>query len=502
VAARERALTARISNFFQTKSFRNVATALIATSLCTLIAWMLYPTLDLVNIALLYMLGCAWSSIFLGRLASVLATFTSVLEYDFLFVPPRFSIEVYDWHYIMTFMMMAIVSMLISELAFRSRMQLVLAQERADRLRALYEFSRDLASRRALGAIFSDLVERARVEIGVEARVESPAPELAESALNTPLSQEVGIDALAPSVDEGTGDLRVPIIAGGKTIACLVVESSGKAVLARPEQCDLLCSFAGLTSLVVERTLLAEAAERNQREIEKQEIRNLMLSSISHDLRTPMTVIIGSAQSLSEEGDHLDRDTAQQLLDGILRESQRMSDLLNSILEISWLDSGMIAVNRSWNDLEELLGAALKSLCGQLAGREVRLDLQEDLPLVKCDAVLISQVIGNLLDNASKHTPANGPVEVRIKVSGMRLFLGVLDSGPGIPVDAEEKVFEKFFRVHPETRGAGTGLGLAICRTIIALHGGEISAESRSGGGAAFWFWLPIEANEPFRGDE
>ena len=469
------------------KGFRNCAKAMLATSLCSLVAWVLFPALDLVNIALLYLLGCAWCGLFLGRLASVLGTFVSVLEFDFLFVPPRFSIEVYDWRYVVTFAIMTGISLLISELATRSRRQLALAEDRADRLRALYEFSRELASRQALGEVFSVLIEHARVEIGVDARIELSSGDARDAGLSPEQPNE-------GRVGEGEAEPGncIPISVSGKVIAWLTIETAEKALVVTAEQRELLHSLVALASLAAERTVLADAAEQSKREVEQQEIRNLMLSSISHDLRTPMTAIIGSAQSLREQGDRLDRDTGRQLIEGIVVEAERMSGLLNNILEMSWLDSGAIAINRSWNDIDELVGVTVKSLAARLAGHPLRVAVAANMPLVECDAGLICQVIANLLENACKYTPPESAIQVEGTFGGGRICVGVLDSGPGLPAGAEEKVFEKFYQANPEGPDAGIGLGLAICRTILILHGGGISAENRVAGGAGFWFWLPL----------
>jgi two-component system sensor histidine kinase KdpD len=219
------------------------------------------------------------------------------------------------------------------------------------------------------------------------------------------------------------------------------------------------------------------------------------LSSVSHDLRTPLAVITGSASALVEGGGSMDAATQRDLTKTILEEAERLNHLIRNLLDMTRLESGAIHVNKEWLLLEEIVGAALNRMDTRLAGRDVRVELPPELPLVSCDAVLIEQLFINLLENAAKY--ADGPIEIRVTPLSGELMIEVADRGPGIPPGEEARVFEKFHRAAREGGVGGVGLGLAICRAIVAAHGGRIWAGNREGGGASFRWTLPFEGKAP-----
>ncbi|HET7671971.1 MAG TPA: DUF4118 domain-containing protein [Burkholderiales bacterium] len=230
----------------------------------------------------------------------------------------------------------------------------------------------------------------------------------------------------------------------------------------------------------------AQAQAELALQAETERIRNALLASISHDLRTPLAVITGSASTLAERGERLGAGERAALAQSIYEQARDVSELVNKVLQMTRLESGAIQLERDWGSINEIAEAVLRRLRDRLATHLVMVDLPENLPLVRVDASLVEQVLGNLLDNAARHTPPRTLVRLRAQATGGELVVSVEDFGPGLPEGEVERVFDKFHR--------GAGLGLAICRAIVRLHGGRIWAERLPGVGTAFRFALPLEA--------
>jgi K+-sensing histidine kinase KdpD len=227
-------------------------------------------------------------------------------------------------------------------------------------------------------------------------------------------------------------------------------------------------------------------------------MRSALLSSVSHDLRTPLATITGAATTLRDEAGALDVSQRSELLDAICEEAERMERLVGNLLDMTRVQSGALQIKREWVPIEEVVGSALTRLEGQLGGRSVVTALPADLPLASVDPVLLEQVFVNLFENAAKHTPPGTPIEVGASAgaSGGEVIIEVADRGPGLPPGSEDRLFEKFFR-GPRVPTGGAGLGLAICHGMMRAHGGTITAANREGGGAVFRLRLPIAAGAP-----
>jgi two-component system sensor histidine kinase KdpD len=244
--------------------------------------------------------------------------------------------------------------------------------------------------------------------------------------------------------------------------------------------------------MALERAELAEETERARREVEAEQLRSSLLSSVSHDLRTPLAVITGAASTLLEQHTEIPESTRSDLIQTILDEAERLNRLIRNLLDMTRLESGAMTLKRELMPLEEIVGAALNRLEGRLVGHEVRVELPADLPLVPCDPILLEQALINLLENAVKY--GKDPLEVNAARYPEEVMLEVADRGAGIPPGEEERIFEKFHRAGREGTPGGVGLGLAICRAIVTAHGGRIRADQRDGGGAAFRMYLPLHA--------
>jgi two-component system sensor histidine kinase KdpD len=243
----------------------------------------------------------------------------------------------------------------------------------------------------------------------------------------------------------------------------------------------------------IERVRLAEQARVAQVAAETERLRNSLLSAISHDLRTPLATIVGASSSLVEESGHLDPEARRELSHSIYDEARRMTRLANNILDMARLDAGAVKLNLQWYPVEEIIGGVLTRL--QLDRHLVNVSLPENLPMALLDAVLIEQVLENLLDNAVKYAAA--PIDISARVQENVMIITVADRGPGVPKGNEKRLFEKFERANMEGVHGGAGLGLTICRAIVVAHGGRIWVEQRADGGAAFHFTLPLEKTPP-----
>src|SRR2546428_423935 len=261
-----------------------------------------------------------------------------------------------------------------------------------------------------------------------------------------------------------------------------------------PEQAHLLETFVSQVAGAVDRALLAEEAQTAQVRVEAERVRNALLSAVSHDLRTPLTAITGAASAALEGEARIDAVTRRELLESIRDEAERLNRLVNNLLDVTRLESGSLQLRREWIPVEELVGVALARLAKPLSDRKVTTRLPEDLPPVHVDGLLVEQVFINLLENATKPTPAGHPVDVEGHRQGNEVVVEVADRGPGLRAGEERKIFEKFYGVGA---GGGAGLGLTICRAIVAAHGGRIWGENRRDGGSVFRFSLP--AGQPPR---
>jgi two-component system sensor histidine kinase KdpD len=296
-----------------------------------------------------------------------------------------------------------------------------------------------------------------------------------------------GTDTLPANVQ-----LYLPLKAPMRVRGVLVVEPKNPRLLMIPEQRRLLETFAALAAIALERIHFVSIAQETLIRMESERLRNSLLAALSHDLRTPLTALVGQIQALSAELAATQPEYVVKA-NAITEQALRMSRLMNNILEMARLQSGDVKPRKEWQSMEEIVGGALKGLEPALASHPVKLALPYDLPLVKCDAALIERVVVNLLENASKYTPPDTAIGVTATTSDALLRVEVWDEGVGLPPGQERVIFEKFARGQKESTIPGTGLGLAICEAIVEAHGGKIWAENRAPHGARFVFTLPLD---------
>jgi two-component system sensor histidine kinase KdpD len=435
-----------------------------------------------------------------------------VAAFDFFLVPPYYTFAVAETQDLLTFGVMFVVALVISGLTVRIRWLADSARQREARTAALYAMSRDLASAREIPAI----LEAAARHIGAVFRGEvtvllpdtggslQPEPVGGNGFVPNPqeleLSRWVYLHRQAAGLGTGTSpEARAyyfPLTASRGTLGVLGLRPSNPRTISVPEQVRQLETFGSQVALALERAQLAAEAQQAQVRVETESMRSSLLSSVSHDLRTPLASITGTASSLLEGEASLDPPTRRVLLETLYEEAERLNRLVRNLLDMTRLQSGALQVSKQWHPLEEVIGAALGRMEKLLRGRPVATRVPQDLPLVPIDDVLIEQVLINLLENAVKYTPAGSEIELTARVGNGMVAVDVADRGTGVPPGDEARLFEKFYRGRSST-SRGAGLGLAICRGIVEAHGGRIWAENRSGGGASFQFTIPVTGRPP-----
>jgi two-component system sensor histidine kinase KdpD len=499
--------------------WRNYAWTAVVMALCLALAE-LAELADLAepNVVILFLLGVLFVSARYGRGPGIAASVAAVLLYDFFVVPPTYSLDVSDVQYLLTFGVMLAAALVISTLTVRVRQQAEDARQRERRTEALYRLARQLAAtagryqlvvtaQRELNELFGGEVglflpgQHGTLQlapgIGLEDGVADSEADIAVARWVFDHGQPAGAgtDTL-PSAKA----LYLPLVGPEGRVGVLGIRlPQGTEHLQTPDPRQLLEACAGQISLALQRSALAEQAQQVLVQVEAERVRSSLLSSVSHDLRTPLAVIAGSSSSLLESGDAQDAETRRELLQTICEETGRMSRLVENVLRMTQLQSGAIAPKKQWQPLEEVVGSALGRLGKTLADHPIATRIPPNMPLLHFDGVLVEQVLINLLDNAAKYTPPGTPVDIAGAVEENNAVVEVADRGPGLAPGEERHIFDKFVRgAAGTTQGRrGAGLGLAICRAIVEIHGGRIWAENRPGGGARFTFTIPIERQPP-----
>ncbi|MBF0424777.1 MAG: DUF4118 domain-containing protein [Magnetococcales bacterium] len=464
---------------------------------------------DLANIVMIFLLAVVGIALYLGRGAAVLAAFLSVAAFDFFFVPPRFAFAVSDAQYLVTFAVMLIVALVVGQLTAGLRFQVATARGRERRIQALYTMSRDLSSALTVEQIV-DICQRF-IKHGFNAAVvvfvpdhngqlqlaegstgsETIDPGIAQWSFEHGQAAGLGTDTL-PSAKA----LYVPIKTPARPCGILAILPQQSVWELPPEQQRLLDTSVTLMATALERIHDNMLVRDAQVGMESERLRNALLAAISHDLRTPLTVITGLADAMQIATPPL-TEPHLTLVQALRGEVTRTVAMVNNVLDMARMQLGHIVLNREWQTLEEIVGLAMSHCAPLLAQHEVCIDLPADLPLLHVDTTLMTRVLNNLLENAAKYTPPRSHVTLSARQEGVMVDILLHDNGPGLPPGMEQRVFEKFTRGTMESRVTGFGLGLAIVRSIIEAHGGSVRAENLPGGGACFTLSLPVGTPPP-----
>lgn len=466
---------------------------------CTLVSELLLPYLALAGSATIYLAGVVYVALRKGQAASMLAVVMSIAMFDLLVVEPRWSLTPIDPQHYFTFVVMAVVGWLVGRLAEQARQQAQVAEARARRAQALNELAAKLLAAQTPAEVGAGLADAVAATFGIEAELRWPSAHGAAVDDATSMLDREGAGVGAHdrhTHDRHTQDgrtreddrLLLPLQGAGAASAVLAVRWPADRTVS-PEERQLLDAFVNQSALAMQRAWFEQRSAAAAVEAETERLRNTLLSGISHDFRTPLTTIIGSAASLLEQHDALDEPGRHALLRSIRDEAQRLHGSMSDLLDLTRMEEGAVRPRCEWCPADDLVQEARDSLGARLERRALRTAVPPEA-IVWCDARLVQQALVNLLDNALRHTPASSTIEVRVELAGASWRLVVADDGPGLPEALARDPFKKFAHGRGEAPAAGTGLGLAICAAVARLHDGHIQVSR--GPGTRVTLTLPL----------
>ena len=485
------------------KPWQRFLLTVLACTATTLLATPLLGHLDLANIVMLFLLTVLLLAVTLGRGSAVLGSVLSVLLFDIFFVPPRFSLAVENIQYLVTFAVMLATGLITGQLAAGLKLKAREATLREQRTLALYGAARQLAGALtqeqvieitrtfAQGQLNAEAVILLPDEHGHSTVVASAAPSCRIDHLLAKIAEDNGKTIRNPELSSGGyAALYLPLKASMRTRGLLAIAFPIEMLVLPDGHIELLEALASLIAIGLERLHYVDVAQTTQLKMVSERLRSSILSALSHDLRTPLTALVGLADSLSLIKPPLPPvalDTAQAMHE----QAARLASLVSNLLDMARLNAGEITLRREWQPLEEVIGASIKLIESALVSHPVKVTLPADLPLLEFDAVLLERVFCNLLENAAKYAAPNTGLDILARVAGEQVEVEICDQGPGFPATNNNALFDMFVRGDGAASKPGTGLGLAICRAIVEAHGGTIRAANRPEGGARICFTLP-----------
>jgi two-component system sensor histidine kinase KdpD len=491
--------------------------SVIGVVVCSLVIAAIRSVQVIPNLSILYLLPILFAAVTWGRGPALLSAVFAFLIYDFFFVEPVHTFTIRDPEEWLALLIFLVVAAVTSNLAARERARREEAGRRANEATLLYELSRELSgggSDAALRALAERLMQAfnlegcavvisadelrpvTRISVGVETEGEPAALVLGRpSGERRHLGRWIGVRG-----QPGGGRrpaFAIPLHVGERPLGALRLV--GRRSFS-PDETRLLATVADQLAAALERERLAREAQQAEILRRTDELRQALLSSVSHDLRTPLASIKASADSLLATGVEWSETDRLTFLMTIDRESDRLNRLVANLLDMSRIEGGALQPQADWYDLGELAREVVARLRPSLRQRELRLDLPDSLPPIEIDYLMIDQVLTNLIENAAKYTPPGAPIEIRVEPRDETLVTSVVDHGPGVPPAERGRVFDKFYRLDPRGKVSGSGLGLAVSRGLVEAHSGRIWVEETPGGGATFCFALPVR--EPPSGSE
>ena len=484
--------------------WQSLVLSVLACAATTLIATPLLDYLDLANIVMLFLLTVFLVAVSLGRQAAIFASVLSVILFDVFFVPPRFSLAVNDIQYLVTFAVMLATGLITAHLAAGLRQQAREARYQAKRTQALYQVAHQLAGALTVAQVVEithrfiagELKAQSSILLPNEneqllvAAIQSTGmtvdPTFARAALQNGkrvYNKDLGNMGYAP--------LYLPLRASMRIRGVLAVQFKNRSYETTDDLISLLEALASLSAVALERLHYVEVAQSTEVKMLTERLRSSILSALSHDLRTPLTAMVGLADSLALIKPPLN-PVALEIAQALQEQATRLSNMVSNLLDMARLNAGKVVLRREWQPLEEVVGASIKLLGTTLDQHKIKVNLPRDLPLLNFDAVLIERVLCNLLENASKYAPPNTDIMLTARAHAQEIRISISDQGKGFPSKNRENLFNMFVRGENETKTSGTGLGLAICKAIIESHDGCIVADNQVSGGACVYFTLPL----------
>jgi two-component system, OmpR family, sensor histidine kinase KdpD len=478
------------------------ALVLAATLLGELVKGRLEPT----NIAMLYLLAVVIAAVRWGTGPAVATAILGVLSFDFFLVPPYLALRVADVQYVFTFIGLLAAGLVVGTLASRMRERAIQARRREAQTAALYRLAADLADSAGFDAVLQAIRKNVKQIVNCGVAIYLPAGgalELASHDPGFPASEgEKGIARWAyengsmagGSPDETTKrktrylPFKTPEGVIGVLGICLRKGAEG---LTQDEE-GLLNALVSQAAVAIQRANLAEQSRHMELMRQTEKLQSALLSSISHDLRTPLVSITGTLTALQENDPGLDDATRKELIENASEEADRLNRIVGNLLDLTRMEAGTLRVSKRPCDLRDVLGASLEQLRDRIGDRAVRVAIPRDFPEVPMDYSFMMKAFYNLLDNAVKYSPQDSPIDIGARVRETEAVIEIRDRGTGIPVGDLARIFERFHRTEKTQRVAGTGLGLSISKGIIEAHGGRIAARNNADAGATFIVNLPL----------
>jgi two-component system, OmpR family, sensor histidine kinase KdpD len=493
----------------QTFDPRPYLIALGAVAAALAICVTIQPWLDIENVDLVFLTAVVGVAVRFGLWPSLLASVAASLCYNFFFLPPVYTFTITDRTNVLAFIFFIAMAVIVSNVAARVRTQAVTAVARARTTESLYAFSKKLAGAGTLDDVLWASAYQAALMLNV--RVVLLLPENGSIDVKAGYPPEDTLDAADLAAAKwawennraagrgsdtlpGAKRLFLPMHTGRGTIGVVGLDSDKPGPLLTPDQRRLLDALMDQAAVAIERVRLVEDLDRAKRTAEADRLRSALLTSISHDLRTPLAAVLGAAGTLRSMSNMLNENAKADLIATVIDESERLNRFIANLLDMTKLEAGAVVPNSALHDIGEIVGSALERAGKILSQHRIEVDLGKDLPMVQIDPVLFEQALFNLLDNAAKYAPTGTTVRIQSWRDNASVGLMVLDEGEGIPPGDLEHIFDKFYRAKKVDRvRAGTGLGLAISRGFIEAMNGTIVADNRADrSGAVFSIRLPI----------
>ena len=469
-----------------------------ACGLVTLLVWPLRDALDPANIAMLYLLAVAFVALRAGKQAAIISALLSTGLLDFFFIHPRLSFSVGDVQYVVTLAVMLVVALIVANLTISLQRQTVAAIERERQSQALYQLASRLAGTTSLEQVA--MATRDFLHQSQDCRSmllmrhnDVLHPVEAEHFLDSELQSAAATTAMQMAQTRHMREsechwLFLPLSGSTYVRGVLAIDLGAMSPSEVDAQQALYEAIASLVAISVERLHFVEVAQRTQLQMTDERLRSSILSALSHDIRTPLTVLYGMSEALAQQSLPQDmRDTVEAMREQTLR----LNSMVSNLLDMAKLRAGDLRLNAEWQPLEEVVGASIKLLGAALAQHPVHVALPAALQLLRFDAILMERVLCNLLENAAKYAPPGSVIRIEAKTENSLAHISVCNEGSHFPSDKLDKMFELFERGDAESNIPGIGLGLAICRSIVEAHGGTIRASSNDDS-ACVTFTLPL----------
>ena len=483
-----------------------------AIALITSVDYLLLPYIGYQSVGLIELFAVLLIAVYLGRGPALLAATLSALSWNYLFIEPRFTFEINRVQDVILFFLYFGIATVAGNLTARLRDQEKHSRANADRTMALYTLTHEIAQALNMDEMLRAAVEQMGAVFNADiAIVLAKGGKLQPSVypVSTLKLNEKEFSAAfwvfenSKPAGRFTDTLPmseahyVPLLTPNRSVGVLGIKPRLDTGFSADQEI-LVETFVSQVALMIEREMLDEAAEQAAMLRESENLYSTLLNSISHEMRTPIATINGAASSLYDEQTLTDAVKRNLLIEDIQDSADRLNRLIENLLDMSRLESGRLQLKLEWCDAGDVIGVAVKQMEKRIGKRPLVIRHNPETPLVQMDFVLIEQVLLNLLENACMYTPAGAPIEIHTRMNLGKLAIAITDHGPGIPADALEQIFEKFYRI-PGSPTGGTGLGLSVSRGLVEAHGGELTVENVAGAGARFTILLPASNPPPVK---